>query len=416
MNPYKNALKQLDNIVVDLSKLYEDKAVFAKAIKQLQKPQRFIAKTITVKGKSYKAYRSQHNDALGPFKGGIRFHPNVTKEEVMALSMWMSWKTSLMGIPFGGGKGGVAVDPKAVSANELRVLSQKYADSFYKYFGPWIDVPAPDVNTDGQIMSWMLEAYENKVGHHAPATFTGKPLSLGGSLGREEATGQGGAFILKSYAVRHKLVPSKTTIGVQGFGNVGYWFANLARELKFKIVLVSDSSGGVYDPKGLDIDRVKSAKDSLGSLAQASRKLKLKFIPPEEVLFTKCDILVPAALENAITQKNAGKVNTKVILELANGPTTPEAEVMLTKKGVDIIPDILGNGGGVTVSYFEWVQNLHGYRWSKERINEELKVIMETAFEGVYALVKNTKTTYRKAAYMIAVKRVVDAMVLRGRV
>ncbi len=416
MDPYKNALTQLNSVVSVLGTDYEDQKAFDRTVKILQRPQKLIVKELAVKGKKYKAFRSQHNDALGPFKGGIRFHPNVSREEVMALSMWMSWKCSLMGLPYGGGKGGIVIDPKTLTPKELENLSKKYADSFAAHFGPWIDVPAPDVNTDGRIMAWMLEAYEKKIGQHAPATFTGKPLSLGGSLGREEATGQGGAFVLESYAKAKKLKPSKVYIAVQGFGNVGYWFSLLAQKMGYKIVLVSDSSGGVYDPKGLTISKIKTAKDTYGSLLEVSKKLALKFINPEDVVATKCDVLVPAALENAITKDNAKTVKAMAILELANGPTTPEAEEILTKKGIEIIPDILGNGGGVTVSYFEWVQNLHGSRWELERVNTELKQVMNNAFNEVYKVVRAKKTTYRKAAYLIAVKRVIDAMILRGRI
>lgn len=416
MDPYQIAQNQFNSVITVLRKDYANKKSFDKAVKKLGKPQSFIEKNLKVGGKSYKAFRSQHNDALGPFKGGIRFHQNVTKEEVMALSMWMSAKAALMNLPYGGAKGGVVVNPKELSLKDLKSLSQKYATEFADYIGPWVDVPAPDVNTDAQIMAWMLEVYEGTVGHHAPATFTGKPLALGGSLGREEATGQGGVFVLQNYAKKERFAPEKTILAVQGFGNVGYWFSRLASALRFKIVLVSDSSGGVYNQKGLNIIKIKLAKDQYGSFVEANKKLKLSFIKPEEVPMVKCDILVPAALENAITRQNANRVKAEVILELANGPTTPEAEEILIKKGVEILPDILCNSGGVTVSYFEWVQNLSSYRWSFRRVNRELKVIMDRAFEEVYALAKTKKTTFRKAAYLIAVKRIIDAMIIRGRV
>jgi len=415
-NPYKNALTQLNSVAGVLEKEYQDKKLFRQAIKLLQRPQNFIKKEIIIGGNSFKAYRSQHNDALGPFKGGVRFHPDVTKEEVKALSIWMSIKTALVNIPYGGAKGGVNIDPKKLSHSELERVAKKYAKIMSPYIGPWKDIPAPDVNTDGQTIIWMLESFEKRIGMHAPAAFTGKPVWLGGSLGREEATGLGGAIILSNYVRKERLAPKKTTVAIQGFGNVGYWFAKNAEERGFRIVLVSDSSGGVYNPAGLNIDKVKAAKDKYRSLNMVGKKLKLRLTKPENVVATKADILVPAALENTITKNNAASVKAKVILELANGPTTPEAEKVLTKKTVKILPDILCNAGGVTVSYFEWVQNLHGYRWTLERVNEELKLIIETAFENVYDLATKKSITFRKAAYILAVKRIIDAMILRGRV
>jgi glutamate dehydrogenase len=424
---FENAKKQIDIGSKILIEDYSDKDRFSKAVKILKTPQRVLKSVLKVKMdngkiKTFKAYRSQHNNARGPFKGGIRFHPQVSEDEVKALSTWMSIKCAVAGIPYGGGKGGIVVDPKALSENEIKNLCFKYAEFLAPYIGPWKDVPAPDVNTGGREMSYMLEAYENKVGYAAPATFTGKPLELNGSLGRTEATGQGGIFVLQKYIkslekrVGKKLPARKISIAVQGFGNVGYWFSKLASNLSYKIVAVSDSSGGFYDKKGLDIDKLLDLKKELGSFEAASHKLKTKFITNDELLTLSVDILVPAALENAIDLKNVNNIRAKAILEMANGPVTPEAEEVLLKKNIDVIPDVLCNAGGVTVSYFEWAQNLQGYRWSKEKVNDELKIIMNQAYDEIQKVVSGKKISYRKGSFVLALKKIIDAMMLRGRV
>lgn len=416
---YTNAKNQLDNITSILCEDYQDKKLFDKIISKLKTPQRIIRKKISVKmdnGKkrTFLAIRSQHCDARGPYKGGIRFHPQVTEDEVKALSMLMTWKTSVVGIPYGGSKGGVAVEPAKLSDNELMNLSKAYGTAIAPYIGAWVDVPAPDVNTDGRIMSWILDAYEKKVGYHAPATLTGKPIELGGSLGRTEATGQGGSYILVSFAKKNKLDPSQTTIAIQGFGNVGFWFAKIAIERKFKVVAISDSSGALVNRRGLDIDKIAKLKEEIGSFNEIAKKEKMQFISNEELLGLDIDILVPAALESVINKDNAEKIRAKTILEMANGPVTTEAEDLLYKKKVTILPDILCNAGGVTVSYFEWVQNLYGFSWTKEKVNEELKTVMIKAFDAVYGIKTKKSITYRQAAYYLAVKNVVDAIILRG--
>jgi glutamate dehydrogenase len=418
---FENAKKQIDNVVPLLQEDFSDKKRFKKAIDAIKTPQRLLKKKLSIKMdngrfRSFQAFRSQHNDARGPFKGGIRFHPNVTEDEVKALSTWMSVKCAVSGIPYGGGKGGIIVDPKKLSETELQRLCRAYSEFLTPYIGPWIDVPAPDVNTGGQEMSWMLDAYEKKVGYHAPATFTGKPVELGGSLGREEATGLGGFFVLSSYAKIKKLVLKKTTVAVQGFGNVGFWFSKFASDAGYKVVAVSDSTGGIYNSKGLDIEKMARLKRDLGSFAEIGKGKTYKFISNEDLLLLAVDILVPAALENAIDEKKAKDIKAKAVLEMANGPTTPEAEEVLLTKKVDVLPDVLCNAGGVTVSYFEWVQNLHGYKWSKERVNDELKALMNNAFDDIQAVVDRKKVSYRKAAYSLAVKKLIDAMMLRGRV
>ena len=418
------ALNQIKDTSLILAKDYEDGKTFKKAIDTILKPQKVIDGKISIKGKdgkkkTFQAFRIQHNDARGPFKGGIRFHQNVSRDEVQALSTLMSLKCAVAGIPYGGAKGGVIVDPTKLTKGELKDLSSAYAKLITPYIGPWKDVPAPDVNTDGQIMSWMLETYEKKIGQQAPATFTGKPLELGGSLGRTEATGQGGVFVLDEYLkqrVKGKRSKMKVTIAVQGFGNVGFYFAKIAKELGFKVVAVSDSSTGIYNPKGLDIEAIAKFKESGKSLKEQSLKGGSKFITNSELLELPVTVLVPAALENAITISNAKKINANCVFEMANGPTTSEADQILFKRGIDVIPDILANSGGVTVSYFEWVQNLNGYYWTKERVNDELKKIITKAFLDIDTIKKAKKISYRHAANYLSIKRIVDAIILRGRV
>lgn len=416
VSAFGNAKRQLDEVVPHLAKEYSDKQKFTKAISILKSPQKFFKKQITIKldngeNKSFWAYRSQHNNARGPYKGGVRYHPNVSEDEVKALSFWMSIKCAVIDIPYGGAKGGVAVDPKSLSAHELKSLSYAYSEFLSPYIGAWRDIPAPDVNTDSQIMAWMLEAYEKKVGYFSPATFTGKPISLGGSEGRDEATGQGGVYILQEYLRKKEMKNKRTTIAVQGIGNVGYWFARLAQDAGFKIVAISDSKGAVFYTKGLDIDKVMKHKEKTGTVTGIYDELT-----NDELLALPVDVLVPAALENAITDKNAKMINAKLVLEMANGPVTPEAERVLIKQNIKIIPDVLANSGGVGVSYFEWVQNLYGYKWSKNKVNTKLKTLMTKAFSDVQNIVDAKNTSYRQAAYFLGVKRIIDAMILRGRV
>lgn len=419
-SPLTTAHAQLDAIKPYLSQHFPDTPRLEAALKQLHSPQAFHATTLTIKldsGKSAKfpAYRSQHNSARGPHKGGIRFHPQVTEEEVKALSMWMTWKCAVVGIPYGGGKGGITVDPRKLSSTELQRLSQAFAQWLAPHIGPWKDIPAPDVNTGEQEMGWMLDAYETHVGQHAAATFTGKPLALGGSLGRTEATGQGGAYVLAHWAKHQGWKPEETRVVVQGFGNVGSWFARRAHELGFKIIAISDSSGGLVDPDGLDPQQVERWKKEHGTLKKAAAAESKTFVSPEEILTLETDVLAPAALENALTEQNADQVKAKVVLELANGPTTPEAESLLTKKEIAVLPDVLCNAGGVTVSYYEWVQNLHGDSWTHERVNDRLHETMVKASDELFALHQKLGTvTYRQAAYILAVQRVIDAMMLRG--
>lgn len=411
---FDNAMKQLDKVALFLGKEYD------RGLKPLKAPQKTLAKKISIKldngkTKSFQAYRIQYNNARGPFKGGVRFHPNVSEGELKALSFWMTVKCAVVGIPYGGSKGGIPVDPSTLSCRELKRLSFAYSDFVAPHIGPWQDVPAPDVNTDSQIMAWMLEAYEKRIGHQAPATFTGKPIELGGSQGRTEATGVGGVTVLKEYLKKKGINIKKATVAVQGIGNVGYWFAHFAQKEGLKVVAISDSKGGIYDPRGLNVDQVLREKEKNG-------RIKAN-ITNEELLTLPVDVLVPAALENAITAQNAGRVKAKCVLEMANGPTTPEADEILAKRKIDVIPDVLANAGGVTVSYFEWAQNLSGYYWEKEKVLREERKIVVKAFKDIQKTAEDlpagrqgNKVTYRQAAFILAIKRIINATMLRGRV
>lgn len=418
-SPLESARQQLQEILPFLTQYFSE-SVLAIATEQLSEPQVFHETTLNITNDSgkklaFQAFRSQHNNARGPFKGGIRFHPQVSEEEVKALSMWMTWKGAIVDIPYGGGKGGIVVDPKQLSKEELRKLSQAYATWLKNDIGPWKDVPAPDVNTDEHTMAWMLEAFEQTQGSQAPATFTGKPIALGGSLGRTEATGQGGAFILREYARYAKLSPNTTSLAVQGYGNVGSWFIQRATELDFKVVAVSDSSGGIFRQSGFTPEELNRWKREYRNFAQAAQKENVKFLPQDTILQLDVDILVPAALENAVTKENVKSVHAKAILELANGPITPVAEKELLKNNHVILPDVLCNAGGVTVSYFEWMQNLQGDRWSFEQVNQRLEEKMVNAYSLIQAIQTEQKVSYRQAAYIHAVKTVIEAMQLRGR-
>lgn len=422
-NPHQVALAQLEQVAGLLRPQYQtaDQHRFDAAIKRLQKPQNLIQGKLKVRmddgsTKTFTAFRSQHNNARGPYKGGIRFHQDVSKEEVLALSTWMTWKCAVTGIPYGGAKGGVIVDPRELSAGELQRLSRAYARLIAEHVGPWMDVPAPDVNTTGQIMAWLVDEWEvvqrEKYGHISEnplAAFTGKPLGLGGSAGREEATGLGGVYMLEEL---HKNLGwsdrSKITIAIQGFGNVGYWFARHANLLGYRVVAVSGSKGGIYAPQGLEPDLALQEKTDHG------KWISYDTITNDELLELDVDVLVPAALENVITQENVDQIKAKVIIEMANGPVTPEADHILHKRGVVHIPDVLANAGGVTTSYLEWVQNLHGYTWSREEVLAKLEPLMVNAFAEFWQMRQKSKQPDRMAVYIIAVKRVIDTMLLRG--
>ena len=408
-NPFINAQKQLEK-AAKLLKLDAD------MIERLKWPDQVLKFHIPVRMdngsvRMFEGFRSQHNNARGPYKGGVRFHPGVSEDEVKALSTWMTWKCATTGIPYGGGKGGIIVDPKSLSKAELERLSRAYIRKIVRFIGDEVDIPAPDVNTDGQIMSWFVDEYCQLTGKQELGAFTGKPVNLGGSLGRDRATGQGAAYVLEELAATRELNPTSSTIAVQGFGNAGYWFARLADEMGFKVVAVSDSKGGIYNAAGLDIEAVARHKADTGAVIGTKGS---KQISNSELLELSVDILAPAALENVITAKNASKIKAKYVLEVANGPVTPDADIVLHKNGILVVPDVLTNAGGVTVSYFEWVQNRFGYYWSEAEVLAKLKPLMVDAFRASYIAMKEHKTDMRMGTYVLAVKRVADAVKLRG--
>ncbi|MBD3280982.1 glutamate dehydrogenase [Candidatus Dojkabacteria bacterium] len=408
-DPFDNAKKQLADVakVLDLSKDELD---------YLSGPRKFIAVNIPLEmddgsTKMFLGFRSQFNDDRGPFKGGIRYHQNVSASEVKALSMWMTWKCAIADIPFGGGKGGIIVDPKKLSEAELERLSRGYMQGIYRDIGEQIDVPAPDVNTDGKIMSWLLDEFESLTGKKEPGVITGKPVDNGGSLGRTEATGRGGVFVLDQLAERKNLNTGETKVAVQGFGNVGYYFALLAQELGYKIVAVSDSKGGIYKEEGLDIAEVMKHKESTGAVKDLDGA---KNIGGDEILELEVDVLVPAALENAIHKDNAEDIKAKYVIEMANGPVTPEADEILDKKEILVVPDVLANSGGVTVSYFEWVQNVEEEKWTEDEVNAKLEEKIVSAFNQSFDEMENLGVNFRMGAYALAIKKVVEASKDKG--
>ena len=412
---FSNTVKLIEDTAALLTDEYPDERLFTQRINYLKKPNRVIRKKLEIRTNggsphTFLSFRSQHNNALGPYKGGIRFHPGVNEDEVKALSMLMSLKCSLTGIPFGGAKGGIRVDPKGMSDSDLEILSKAYAAKFSNFFGKNLDVPAPDVNTNGKIMAWMLDEFNRKTGENSLATFTGKPIDVGGSLGRIQATGFGGVAILKAYTKKQGMDPSNVRVAIQGFGNVGYWFAKLAEEEGFKIVAISDSSGAVIDNRGLKVGAYKSLKDEFGSFKNAADQGNFVLRSNEELLTMEVDVLVPSALEDMITNKNMGNIKAKAIIETANGPTTSEAENYLTQKGIDVIPDILGSAGGVVTSYFEWYQNMYSETWTEEKVLGKLDEYMQKAFQSVYEIKQEKNLSYKQAASYIAVKRIINRM------
>ncbi|MBI3032299.1 Glu/Leu/Phe/Val dehydrogenase [Candidatus Woesearchaeota archaeon] len=363
--------------------------------------------------KVFSGYRVQYSDARGPAKGGIRFHPEVDLEEVKMLAFLMCLKCAVADIPYGGAKGGVVVDPKTLSQRELERLSRGYIREIAPFIGPYVDIPAPDVNTNEQIMAWMLDEYESITNQKVPGVITGKPLALGGSKGRSYATSQGGAFVLREFVKLKKLDHKKLTVAVQGFGNAGYHMARILSEWGYTIVAVSDSKSGIYDKKGLAISKVYDHKQKSGSLKNFKDATE---ITNEKLLALPVDILVPAALGDAITKKNVDSVKAKYILELANGPVSAEADAVLFKKGVIVIPDILANAGGVIVSYFEWVQNLQGYYWEEDEVIKKLEQKITKAFKDIPQVATENNVSLRHAAYYLALKRIADSEKVLGNV
>jgi glutamate dehydrogenase (NAD(P)+) len=361
--------------------------------------------------KVYFGCRVQHNVARGPAKGGIRFHPSVTLDEVRALATWMTWKCAVVNIPYGGGKGGVAVDTKKLSKPELENVSRRYAAAIAPVIGPDVDVPAPDIGTDPQVMAWIMDAYSIINRQNTPAVVTGKPIALGGALGREAATGSGIMHVVVDAARHRALQLDGATVAVQGFGNAGQWSARLLARQGCRVVAVSDTSGGVYNERGIDVEAAIAQKNESNRVADF--KLADR-ITNEELLTLPVDILVPAAFENQITEDNADDIKAKIIAEAANGPTTPEADRILNNKGILIVPDILASAGGVVVSYFEWVQNRQGMSWTEDLTNHRLSEVMGRAFEEVAGVAARDNITMREAAMNLGVGRVVEASQLRG--
>ncbi len=419
-NPYRNALAQLRRAA-------ELGGLSPHALAILRQPQRIFQVAIPVTlddgtTKIFEGYRVQYNDARGPFKGGIRFHPQTNLDEVKALAFWMAVKCAVVNIPFGGAKGGVTVDPKRLSARELEALSRGWVRAMQKYLGPQVDIPAPDVYTTPKIMAWMVDEYSRLTGSWQPGAFTGKPLAVGGSAGREYSTGQGGLEVLTAYLRKWKRTPAKTTVAIQGFGNVGFHTAQLLHRAGYKVVALSDSRGGILDlrRRGMDPAHVMATKRERGMISgvycvgTVCDETNYRAVTNAQLLTLDVDVLVPAALENAITGENAGRVRAKVVLEMANGAVTPEADAKLRRKGAVVLPDILANAGGVVGSYFEWVQNLTNSYWPEAKVLERLHQVMTTAFDEVWASSRDLKTDLRTAGWIVATRRIAQAIEARG--
>ena len=389
-------------------------------VKKLTTPNRIIKKKISIKldngkKKSFEAYRVQFNNARGPYKGGIRFHPAADIDEVKALAAAMAVKCAVVGIPLGGAKGGVTCDPKTLSAGELERISRAWGKVMAPYIGANKDIPAPDVYTTGQTMAYVLDEFEKFHGRSEAGAITGKPLSLGGSLGRDTATAGGGAIVLNAAVNAMKNAQSGLRVAIQGFGNAGATMAKILKKQGYKIVALSDSKGGIYFSDGFDPDAVEKAKGVKGSVQDfAIGNPQVKKTSNDELLTCDCDVLVPAALDGVLTKDNASLVKAKIVVELANGPTTPEADEILAKRGVTVVPDVLANAGGVTVSYFEWVQNVSGFYWTSSEIRAKLEPIMVKGLKDIWQISRDKSVTLREAAYILGVGRIARAMKDRG--
>ena len=413
-----------DNVKKQLEKVQKITKYNNKEMNLLSNPNKVIEKEFPVKmdsgeTKKFKGYRVQFNNARGPTKGGIRFHPQVDLSEVKSLAFWMALKCAVVNIPYGGAKGGVEVNPKELSQKELERLSRAFIQAIHEHVGPMKDIPAPDVYTTPQIMAWMLDEFEKIKGHHAPGMITGKPIELGGSQGRGFSTSQGGAYTLRELLKNSK--PSNTTVAIQGFGNAGSYMAKILHKLGYKVIAVSDSKGGVHTKDSIDPDKAEDIKNSGGmlgcyclgtvcSLEEMPKEGDCRFVSNEDLLELDVDILIPAALENQITKENAHKIKAKAIVELANGPTTPEADEILKEKGIVVVPDVLANAGGVTVSYFEWDQNVKGEHWTEEDVLQRLEKIMVDSFDEIWETKEKYNIDMRTAAFVKAIERVAEKM------
>ncbi|MBN2406247.1 MAG: Glu/Leu/Phe/Val dehydrogenase [Elusimicrobia bacterium] len=416
LNPYKIALEQLDEAAkkIDLDKNLHEKLKYPKRTLIVSIPIYMDDGTVRV----FEGYRVQHSLERGPAKGGVRYHPDVTLDEVKALAMWMTWKCAVVNIPFGGAKGGVVCDPAAMTERELERLTRRYTSEIGIIIGPEKDIPAPDVNTNPKIMSWMMDTYSMNKGYSVPGVVTGKPLDIGGSKGRLHATGKGVAAVTEDILSQKGISVSGATAAIQGFGNVGSWTARFLYDKGCRITGITDISGGVFDPKGIDVPKLieYTSGKKIPSL-EGYPESEFEKNPEEanrRLIGSEVDVLIPAALESQITSRNAEMIKASVIVEAANGPTTPNASNILEKRGVTVIPDILANAGGVTVSYFEWVQDLQSNFWKEKDIDASLIDIMKTAFKDVSDISRSEKVDMRMAAYMLAVGRVAKAAKLRG--
>ncbi|MGA8016024.1 MAG: Glu/Leu/Phe/Val dehydrogenase [Candidatus Dormiibacterota bacterium] len=408
-NPWLNAQRQFDQAAVILDLAPSLRAVLREVRRELVV--RFPVKMDDRRVVMYEGYRVQHNLTRGPAKGGLRFHPDTNLDEVKALAMWMTWKCALANIPFGGAKGGVAVDPALLSRRELERLTRRFASEIAILIGPDSDIPAPDVNTSAQIMAWIMDTLSMEAGYSIPAVVTGKPLDIGGSEGRAEATGRGVAIIAVEACRRLGMDPVESSVAVQGYGNVGAVSARLLASRGFRVTAVSDVHGGIHNPDGLDLEELEAHRRNTGAIAGFPGA---RAVSNSELLELPVDLLVPAALENVITSRNAGRIQARLVVEGANGPTTPDADDILEHRGIVVVPDILANAGGVTVSYFEWVQDLQSFFWDEGEINAKLEKIMRGAFGQMVEQADERGVSLRLGAYLVAVKRVADATAVRG--
>ena len=409
---HKVLISALDQLKLASEKLNLDKGIY----EILKEPKRAILVSVTIKNDNksigvFQGIRVQHWDVKGPFKGGIRFHPNVSLDEVTALSMWMTWKCAIVNLPYGGAKGGICCNPKKMSTTELERLTRRYISLIVDYLGPHRDIPAPDLYTNEQTMAWIMDTYSQLKGYSVPESVTGKPIEIGGSEGRKCATANSVAFCTREAAKILNLKLKNSTIAIQGFGNVGYNAATVMHDSGCKIVSISDSSGGIFCPNGINPEKLRLHKLQTGSVLNFENCTN---ITNEDLLASDCDILIPAAMENQITEKNADSIKAKIVSEGANGPTTPKADKILFEKGVYLIPDILANSGGVTVSYFEWVQNLTRTHWKLDEVNSKLEKKIVEAFYEVERLSKKEKSDMRTSALMLGVGRVASAINTRG--
>ena len=407
-----NLFTSTQDVIQDaLNKLGYDEGMF----ELLKEPLRMLEVRIPIKMddgkvKVFTGYRAQHNDAVGPTKGGVRFHPEVSEDEMKALSMWMTLKCGIVDLPYGGAKGGIICDPRQMSMNEIEKLSRGYVRAISQFVGPTKDIPAPDVFTNSQIMAWMMDEYSRMDEFNSPGFITGKPIVLGGSQGRERATAQGVTICVEEAAKKRGIEMKGARVVIQGFGNAGSFLAKFMSDAGAKVIAISDAYGALHDPDGLDIDYLLDRRDSFGTVTTLFENT----ISNKELLELDCDILVPAAIENQITAENAHKIKATIVCEAANGPTTSEATKILTDRGILLVPDVLASAGGVTVSYFEWVQNNQGYYWTEEEVNDKLYKKMITAFDNVYTVATTRNIDMRLAAYMVGVRKTAEAARFRG--